>query len=298
MRRVAAFLCVAAAALILGGCGTIAVEQHLTVKPNGRAELVNTLLFPEALADWAEREDPDFFDLRQIEQSVREEFPGRPVRVERVEDGGREGVRVTIRFDRIEDVRDVFTSPQQQEVAPGHTVTISPLFSELTIRREPGWLGDRYTFYAKMDTSLVESAVRDAYRTAPPDADWKALGFDVEEFVRTAMAMFEYRFAVTLPGRIDPETVGGPSEPAISDDGRTVTWTIPHTQAVTLQAASKTGLLAGFSLPNWGGRIKALWDNGRLEAVFEAEWALPVMAGVAAGAAAALVTWRLGWWRE
>ena len=298
MRRVAAFLCVAAAALILGGCGTIAVEQHLTVKPNGRAELVNTLLFPEALADWAEREDPDFFDLRQIEQSVREEFPGRPVRVERVEDGGREGVRVTIRFDRIEDVRDVFTSPQQQEVAPGHTVTISPLFSELTIRREPGWLGDRYTFYAKMDTSLVESAVRDAYRTAPPDADWKALGLDVEEFVRTAMAMFEYRFAVMLPGRIDPETVEGPSEPAISDDGRTVTWTIPHTQAVTLQAASKSGLLAGFSLPNWGGRIKPLWDNGRLEAVFEAEWALPVMAGVAAGAAAALVTWRLGWWRE
>lgn len=298
LRRVAVVLFVAAAALIMGGCGTIGVEQSLTVEPDGSADLATTLLLPEELADWAEREDPDLLDVQQIEQSVRKQFPGRQVRVERVEDGDRQGVRVTIGFDRNEDVSELLTSPQQQEVAPGHSVTVSPLFSELTVRRQSGLLGARYTFHAQMDTSLVESAVQDAYRSGTYDADLKELGLDVEEIVRMSMSMFEYRFSVTLPGRIDPQTVSGPGEPAISEDGRTVTWDIPNTKPVTLAATSKTGLFSGLALPNWGRRIKVHWGNWRPEALLQSEWALPVMVGVAASTVVAIVGWRLGWWRD
>lgn len=298
MRRVAAVLGVAVVALLVGGCGAIGIEQGLTVHPDGSAELSTTLLMPEALVELAHSEGFHLLELEDIEQSVSRQFPGREVRVERIEEGDKVGARVTVHFDRTEEVSEFLTSPQQPEVAPGETITVSPLFSDLTVRRQRGLLGARYTFDATMDTSIVEAAIQDAYRAGAYDSTLADLGLDMEETMRMAMSLFDLRFSVTLPGRIDPTSVIGPGEPEISPDGRTVTWKLPTTEPVTMTAVSKAGLLSGLPLRDWGQRILAAWKPEVLMQLMHSEWAVPALVGVASGTAVGVVGWRMGWWHD
>lgn len=313
MRQLLRIACPLAVALLVAGCGIIQSEQGLIVHPDGTAELTTMVLLPIAVVDAASSDGVQGLDFRQVQQAVQQQFPGREVDLEEVEEGDRIGYRARVRFERLEEAAHALTAAGPVEVAPGRTVTVPSMFSNIIVHQQGGLLGKRYTFHAQVEPPVTDVARELSSLVAEElSRSFQALGMDataedvsqyeldpddpeLQELVRMVAAIYDIRFSVTLPGRIDPGSVRGPGKPEIGEDGRTVTWRLPVTEAATLAAASDASLLAGFSLPGWVRRIPAAL---RPAALLKSEWALPAAVGLVTATALTVVASRLGWWRD
>ncbi|GAB6875620.1 hypothetical protein [Thermaerobacter litoralis] len=243
------------------------MEQQigLTVAKNGQAQLDATVLMDAALYDLAGPAD-----LESIEASLREDFEGRRVEVEEVEEGRLRGVRVVVHFPSAREAFEVLREPQSLALPDGRRIEVPSAWSELELEEAGGWLGRRYRFVARLDKPLRAQVMEILAAQGADDP----LAEDVLDLALAGMRM---RFRLTLPGRVDPASLKGPA--ALSEDGRTVTWTLPLDRPVVLEAAATSGLVS---------MVQQLPDE-----VLASEWGLPLGVGVGAGLLAGLLAWRL-----
>ena len=219
VQRRTAILLVGVLAVLLAGCG-VTVDQHLTVRPDGGADVALSVLFPRFVWDQLQ-EDPSF-DLTALEEQIRADAPpGTDLEVETVTGDDVAGLRVRGSFGTVDEAVRFLTRPGGEGVEASR-----PLLSSLAVRREGGVLGHRYRVAAAADPAVVAEGL-----TAFVD-----LG-DPETLHQALESLVTVRLAVTLPTRIDAVTG---AKATLEDNGHTVRWTLPLDAPGRLEATTVT----------------------------------------------------------
>jgi hypothetical protein len=216
-----------------------------------------TVLLPGFL--WAAARSDPSFSVAAVKEEIVREHPGLTPEVEEVSEGTQGGVRVRIRFDRIEAALRFLASPSRV-AANGGEVQVRPFFKTLRLSEEGGLWSRRYVFEAETDPAALADTV---------GTSGEALQLGADDAMLAAASLVNFRFSLTLPRPI-AVAEGGEGSPALSEDRRTVTWTLPIHQVHKLRAESEPSLAwrsAGFvgaaAVLLIGGVAYALWVRRR-----------------------------------
>ena len=216
VRRRTVILLAGILAAILSGCG-VTVDQHLTVRPDGGADVALGVLFPRFV--WDQLQADPSFDLTALEEQIRADAPpGAHLRVETVTGDDEAGLRVHGSFGTVEEAVRFLTAPRGEGGRP--------LLSSIAVRRESGLLGYRYRVEAAADPAVVAEGLTAFVDLGDPETVRQAL-----------QSLVTVRLAVTLPTPID--TVTG-AKATLEDDGHTVRWTLPLDAPGRLEATTVT----------------------------------------------------------